>query len=147
MLMTALFYPIAFPIAQLLDCILGKEHRTYFRRAGTGVGSGSVACEEIHGRYFVILLSFSPPSELQELVKLHANKSDDNEEPLTYDEVLVVKVTPLCCTHHGITVVYGTNRSSFTRFSYCSLSFAAYVWPQAQLSHLLHGAQSHVSVI
>ena len=27
-------------------------------------------------------------------MKLHANKSHENEEPLTYDEVLIVKVTP-----------------------------------------------------
>ena len=30
----ALFYPIAFPMALLLDCILGKDHGTFFRRAG-----------------------------------------------------------------------------------------------------------------
>lgn len=34
LLLMALFYPIAFPIAMLLDCILGKEHGTFFRRAG-----------------------------------------------------------------------------------------------------------------
>ena len=36
----------------------------------------------------------SPRPELRELVKLHGSKSHENEEPLTYDEVLIVKVTP-----------------------------------------------------
>ena len=34
MLLMALLYPIAFPIAMLLDCLLGKGHSTFFRRAG-----------------------------------------------------------------------------------------------------------------
>ena len=34
LLLMAVFYPIAFPIAVLLDKVLGKEHSTYFRRAG-----------------------------------------------------------------------------------------------------------------
>ena len=46
MLMVA-FLPIAFPIALLLDCILGAGHGTFFRRAGEwvgvlGVGHGSL---------------------------------------------------------------------------------------------------------
>ena len=31
-------------------------------------------------------------SELRELVKMHAVHQESNEEPLSYDEVLVVKV-------------------------------------------------------
>ncbi len=34
LLLMAVFYPIAFPIAMLLDKVLGKEHGTFFRRAG-----------------------------------------------------------------------------------------------------------------
>ena len=34
LLLMAAFYPIAFPIAMLLDRILGKDHGTFFRRAG-----------------------------------------------------------------------------------------------------------------
>ena len=30
----AMFFIIAFPIAKLLDLILGKGHGTFFRRAG-----------------------------------------------------------------------------------------------------------------
>ena len=33
--------------------------------------------------------------ELRELVKIHASDSKDNEEPLSHDEVLIVKVTIL----------------------------------------------------
>lgn len=61
-LLLALFFPISFPIAILLDRILGKDHNTFFRRA-----------------------------ELRELVKLHGSRTHDNEEPLSYDEVLIVK--------------------------------------------------------
>lgn len=45
------------------------------------------------------LLPPSPPfpspflPELQELVKLHGDRTHENEEPLTDDEVLIVKVT------------------------------------------------------
>lgn len=55
-------FPLSFPIALLLDRILGKDHNTFFRRA-----------------------------ELRELVKMHGSKSHDNEEPLNHDEVLIVK--------------------------------------------------------
>ena len=34
MVLMVVLFPIAFPIALLLDCILGKEHGTFFRRAG-----------------------------------------------------------------------------------------------------------------
>ena len=36
-LLLALFFPISFPIAILLDKILGKDHNTFFRRAGVCV--------------------------------------------------------------------------------------------------------------
>ena len=35
--------------------------------------------------------------ELRELINMHASKRDGNEEPLTYDEVLIVKVTAELC--------------------------------------------------
>lgn len=60
--MMAAFFPIAFPLSKLLDCVLGKDHDVFFRRA-----------------------------ELRELINIHASNRDGNEEPLTYDEVLIVK--------------------------------------------------------
>ena len=46
----------------------------------------------------------SPPylQELQELVKLHGDRSHENEEPLTDDEVLIVKVTNPSCYNCGL---------------------------------------------
>ena len=38
--MMAAFFPIAFPLAKLLDCVLGKEHDVFFRRAGMAGGGG-----------------------------------------------------------------------------------------------------------
>ena len=48
--------------------------------------------------------------ELRELVKIHATHNTENEEPLTYDEVLVVKVccegvcVCVCCGMSGVCV-------------------------------------------
>jgi ankyrin repeat/SOCS box protein 13/metal transporter CNNM len=53
---------IAWPIAKMLDVLLGKEHSTFFRRA-----------------------------ELKELVDMHGKSSDGNEEPLSSDEVMIIK--------------------------------------------------------
>nr|XP_002121779.1 DUF21 domain-containing protein At5g52790-like [Ciona intestinalis] len=53
-------FPISWPLSKILDCVLGKEHTTFFRRA-----------------------------ELSALVSLH--KTEENEEPLTADEVTVIK--------------------------------------------------------
>ncbi|XP_006814874.2 LOW QUALITY PROTEIN: uncharacterized protein LOC100379052 [Saccoglossus kowalevskii] len=58
----ALLFIISWPLAKLLDCLLGKDHGTFFRRA-----------------------------ELGALVDLHTEKTSDNEEPLTMDEVLIIK--------------------------------------------------------
>ncbi|XP_064405122.1 uncharacterized protein LOC135350301 [Halichondria panicea] len=62
LVLMAILFPISFPIAKLLDLILGKEHSTFFRRA-----------------------------ELRELVKMHGDGEQGNEDPLSYDEVLIVK--------------------------------------------------------
>ena len=35
-ILIALFFPLGFPIAIVLDKILGKDHNTFFRRAGIG---------------------------------------------------------------------------------------------------------------
>lgn len=58
------FFIISYPIAKLLDCVLGHEHGTFYRRA-----------------------------ELRELVDLHSKTVHDteNEDPLTYDEALIIK--------------------------------------------------------
>ncbi|XP_062510930.1 uncharacterized protein LOC134186870 [Corticium candelabrum] len=60
-LMVLLFF-IAWPISKLLDLLLGKDHSTFFRRA-----------------------------ELKELVDMHGKTSQGNEEPLSQDEVLIIK--------------------------------------------------------
>lgn len=103
MLLMALLYPIAFPIAMLLDCLLGKGHSTFFRRAGVQY------CCPVTVFFYLLLpllsLSLSSPPylpELQELVKLHGDRSHENEEPLTDDEVLIVKVTNPSCYNCGL---------------------------------------------
>ena len=63
--MMALFFVIAWPLSKLLDLMLGKDHATFFRRA-----------------------------ELKALVDLHGTEQGaDNEEPLSIDEVLIIKVS------------------------------------------------------
>ncbi|XP_013401397.1 DUF21 domain-containing protein At4g33700 [Lingula anatina] len=61
-----LLFIVAWPIAKLLDLLLGKEHGTFYRRAELGV-----------------------------LVDLHADKAgggeEGGEEKLTLDEVLIIK--------------------------------------------------------
>lgn len=45
---------------------------------------------------FVVMISF-PFLELRELVKMHGDKEHGNEDPLSYDEVLIVKVSISLC--------------------------------------------------
>lgn len=59
-----LLFIIAWPISKLLDCVLGVDYSTFFRRA-----------------------------ELKELVSMHLEQTLENEEPLTGDEVLIIKGT------------------------------------------------------
>ncbi|KAJ7394294.1 hypothetical protein OS493_000096 [Desmophyllum pertusum] len=61
-LLMVLLFVIAWPISKLLDCLLGHEHSTFFRRA-----------------------------ELKELVKLHTESTDANEDPLRDDEVMIIQ--------------------------------------------------------
>ena len=72
--MLVLFFIIAYPISKLLDCCLGKEHASFFRRA-----------------------------ELKALVSLHGPSAGrhlekpSNADPLTSDEVLIIKVSNTIC--------------------------------------------------
>lgn len=58
----AAFFIVSWPISKLLDCLLGKNHGTFFRRA-----------------------------ELKALVDLHQNSVLDDEDPLTIDEALIIQ--------------------------------------------------------
>ena len=60
-----LFFIIAWPLSKLLDCLLGHEHSTFFRRA-----------------------------ELKVLVDLHGT-GEGNTEQLSLDEVMIIKVAQL----------------------------------------------------
>ena len=55
-------FPVSWPLSKLLDCLLGTEHGTFFRRA-----------------------------ELSVLVDIHKTEDEENEDPLTADEVLIIK--------------------------------------------------------
>ncbi|XP_014664441.1 PREDICTED: putative DUF21 domain-containing protein At1g03270 isoform X3 [Priapulus caudatus] len=61
-LLMVVLLPISYPLAKLLDCLLGTEHASFFRRAELGV-----------------------------LVDLHGDEHIENEEPLTEDEVLIIQ--------------------------------------------------------
>lgn len=61
-LLMLLLFVIAWPISKLLDYLLGHEHSTFFRRA-----------------------------ELRELVDLHRESTDANEDPLRDDEVMIIQ--------------------------------------------------------
>lgn len=55
-------FPISWPLSKVLDCLLGTEHGTFFRRA-----------------------------ELSVLVDIHKTDDQENEDPLTADEALIIK--------------------------------------------------------
>ena len=69
----AIMFVIAWPISKLLDCLLGKEHSTFYRRSEL--------------RVLVDLHSKGPPN-------LHHDddsSSNEVEDPLSTDEVLIIQ--------------------------------------------------------
>ena len=72
-LLMAILFIVAWPIAKLLDLVLGKDHGTFFRRAELK------ALVELHGEDRVITEGVQTSDEV------------GNEEPLSYDEVLIIK--------------------------------------------------------
>ncbi len=71
-LLMGLLFIVAFPIAKLLDCLLGDEHTTFFRRAELKV------LVDMHG----------PNPDLEE-------NEDEVDNRLSIDEVLIIKVNNL----------------------------------------------------
>ena len=74
---------ISFPISLLLDLLLGKDHGTFYRRAGK------------HAQLMHIR-SLTQRKELKELVKLHAKETNPEnatvkKEGLGYDEATVIR--------------------------------------------------------
>ena len=69
-----LFFIIAWPISKLLDCMLGSGHGTFFRRAQLKV------LVDMHGE------------SSHNLRQDSEHETDSGEEPLTIDEVLIIKV-------------------------------------------------------
>lgn len=61
-LLLIVFFPLAWPLSKWLDCMLGSTNGTFFRRA-----------------------------ELKSLVDLHLRKDEENEDPLTKDEAIIIK--------------------------------------------------------
>ncbi|KAL4232780.1 hypothetical protein ACF0H5_007467 [Mactra antiquata] len=63
-ILMAVFFVIAWPLSKLLDCLLGKDHTTFYRRA-----------------------------QLKVLVDLHGEPGEEiqNQESLTRDEVMIIK--------------------------------------------------------
>ena len=64
----AIFFVVAWPLSKLLDCLLGGQHATFYRRA-----------------------------EIKAIVDIHGPSSDDGDdgndnECLSSDEVLIIKV-------------------------------------------------------
>ena len=62
LLFMIILFPISWPLSKLLDCLLGSECGTFFRRA-----------------------------ELSSLVDFHKCKDSENEDPLTEDEIIIIK--------------------------------------------------------
>ncbi|XP_004345603.2 CBS domain-containing protein [Capsaspora owczarzaki ATCC 30864] len=61
-ILMVLTFPLSYPIAKLLDCLLGHENKTFFRRA-----------------------------QLKELVYQHGQIAEENQDPLSVDEVSIIK--------------------------------------------------------
>lgn len=89
-LLMGLLFVVAWPLSKLLDCLLGKDHNTFYRRAQLKV------LVDLHG-----------PVE-SAVVSDDATQSDPDH--LTVDEVLIIKVRET----EGITSVNSCDcRSSF----------------------------------
>lgn len=66
-----LLFVVTWPLSKLLDCVLGEDHGTFFRRAQLKV------LVDLHG----------PNSQ----ANLSHQQEEDDDEPLSIDEVLIIK--------------------------------------------------------
>ena len=82
-LLIVVFFVVAWPLSKLLDCLLGVDHATFFRR------SEIKAIIDIHG----------PASEAGDLgggCGGGGNGGGAGGDQLTYDEVVIIKVCVVC---------------------------------------------------
>lgn len=67
-----LLFVVSWPLSKLLDCVLGEDHGTFYRRAQLKV------LVDLHG----------PNSQ----ANLSHQQEEEDDEPLSIDEVLIIKV-------------------------------------------------------
>lgn len=67
-----LLFVVSWPLSKLLDCVLGEDHGTFYRRAQLKV------LVDLHGA--------------NSQANLSHQQEEEDDEPLSIDEVLIIKV-------------------------------------------------------